>query len=143
MDITRLQRLSSGFGSFTTSGIRSVSPALTAPALDDTSREVLKIVFNRNGSYLQVFNHCMVHLSNTDSKLHPCEGGSLLWIAVIDSNALKVINQVPCRCTSYYCADTALLCTECELTHCTSLRHLGSISGQYHTDNRKLISLPS
>ncbi|KAL0055837.1 hypothetical protein WJX82_004897 [Trebouxia sp. C0006] len=53
LDITRLQRLSSGFGSFTTSGIRSASPALTAPALDDTSREVLKIVFNRNGSYLQ------------------------------------------------------------------------------------------
>ncbi|KAA6425975.1 MAG: eyespot assembly ABC1 kinase family [Trebouxia sp. A1-2] len=53
LDITRLQRLSSGFGNFTTSGIMSTSPHLTAPALDDTSREVLKIVFNRNGSYLQ------------------------------------------------------------------------------------------
>jgi len=63
LDITRLQRLSSGFGSFTTSGIRSVSHDPNAPALDDTSREVLKIVFNGNGSYLQVFSHCMVQLS--------------------------------------------------------------------------------
>ena len=58
LDITRLQRLSSGFGNFTTSGIRSTTPDTTAPALDDTSKEVLKIVFNRNGSYLQVIVCC-------------------------------------------------------------------------------------
>ena len=58
LDITRLQRLSSGFGNFTTSGIRSTTMDTTAPALDDTSKEVLKIVFNRNGSYLQVIVCC-------------------------------------------------------------------------------------
>ena len=54
LDITRLQKLSSGFGSFTTSGIRSTAADTNVPALDDTSKEVLRIVFNRNGSYLQV-----------------------------------------------------------------------------------------
>ncbi|KAL3139585.1 hypothetical protein ABBQ38_003904 [Trebouxia sp. C0009 RCD-2024] len=55
LDITRLQRLGSGFGNFTTSGIRSTQPAAAAnpPALDDTSKEILRMVFDRNGSYLQ------------------------------------------------------------------------------------------
>lgn len=56
LDITRLQRLGSGLGNFTTSGIRSTQPAVAAnaPALDDTSKEILRMVFDRNGSYLQV-----------------------------------------------------------------------------------------
>ena len=54
LEINRLQRLSSGFGNFTTSGIRSAQPVASAPALDDTSREILRMVFDRNGSYLQV-----------------------------------------------------------------------------------------
>lgn len=55
LDITRLQRVSAGFGNFTTSGIRSsqASPDQTN-LLDDNSREVLKLVFSRDGSFLQV-----------------------------------------------------------------------------------------
>ena len=59
LDITRLQRLSSGFGNFTTSGIRSSMSDAYAPALDDTSKEVLKLVFNENGSYLQVYHRTL------------------------------------------------------------------------------------
>lgn len=54
-----------------------------------------------------------------------------------DSDALKVINRVQCRCTSCYCAHTALLCTVYDLTRRMSLRHLDSISGQCQTDNTK------
>lgn len=54
LDITRLQRLSSGLGSFTTDGIRSTQPGAATPALDNTSREILRMIFDRDGSYLQV-----------------------------------------------------------------------------------------
>lgn len=55
LDIARLQRVSAGFGSFTTSGIRSAQPLpQTGNLLDDNSREVLKLVFSRDGSFLQV-----------------------------------------------------------------------------------------
>ena len=54
LDIGRLQRLSSGFGSFTTSGIRATDPAAATPVLDNNAKEVLKLVFNQRGSYLQV-----------------------------------------------------------------------------------------
>ncbi len=69
LDISRLQRLSSGFGNFTTSGIRSTVPDTNAPALDDTSKEVLKIVFNSNGSYLQVRVHHLIVLPSNKLQL--------------------------------------------------------------------------
>ena len=53
LDIARLQRVSAGFGSFTTSGIRSAQPQ-NANLLDDNSREVLKLIFSRDGGFLQV-----------------------------------------------------------------------------------------
>ena len=67
LDITRLQRLSSGLGSFTTDGIRSTQPGVATPALDNTSREILRMIFDKDGSYLQV---SLLHLHKQQQ--HEC-----------------------------------------------------------------------
>ena len=77
IDIGRLRRLSSAFGAYTVSGLTGAnagSPSTTAapvapaaalaaarrgnagglaPALDDTTRDALKLVFSTQGSYAQ------------------------------------------------------------------------------------------
>lgn len=64
LDITRLQRLSSGLGSFTTDGIRSSQPGVATPALDTTSKELLRMIFDKDGSYLQV---SLLYFHNSNS----------------------------------------------------------------------------
>ncbi|KAK9823974.1 hypothetical protein WJX72_006718 [[Myrmecia] bisecta] len=54
LDIARLQSLAAGFGSFTVNGIQDPSQLVAqAPVLDSTAREALKVVFSRDGSYVQ------------------------------------------------------------------------------------------
>ena len=57
LDITRLQRLADGFGSFTVAGTQAQPAAVAGQpkvVLHDSAREALKVVFSRDGSYVQV-----------------------------------------------------------------------------------------
>ena len=58
IDIGRLQRLSSAFGNYTVDGLTESTVALPPvngrPALDSTTKEALKLIFTREGSYAQV-----------------------------------------------------------------------------------------
>ena len=72
IDIGRLQRLSSAFGRYTVSGLTVTNPpaAVTnpaggpsAPVLDGTAKEALRLVFSPEGSYAQVIIFCCKHIS--------------------------------------------------------------------------------
>jgi hypothetical protein len=58
IDIGRLQRLSSAFGSYTVDGLTESTTALAPvngqPVMDPTTKEALKLIFTREGSYAQV-----------------------------------------------------------------------------------------
>lgn len=56
--MVRLQRLADGFSSFTTNGLtgpgEGAAAAVNAQLLDESAKEALKVVFSREGSYIQV-----------------------------------------------------------------------------------------
>lgn len=78
LDIGRLRRMTEGFSSFTVAGMQEQRPMATAsgrapgygttvsgpgsasaatatrPILDDTAKDALRVVFSRDGSYVQV-----------------------------------------------------------------------------------------